>query len=584
MPSAAVDRVRDALDAADSKIRKEGNGWSAQCPAHDDRSPSLHFEEAQDGKCLIFCHAGCSLDQIASGLGIDVRELFEPEDPPAERRLIASYDYVDEHGQILYQVCRFEPKTFKQRRPDGRWGISGIRRIPYHLPQLLAGLQAGKRAVVVEGEKDVHALEALGHIATCNPGGAGKGKWKPEWTAWFKDATVAIIADRDDAGRAHAHEIYEALKNTAKAVKIFEPAVGKDIADHIAAGMPLKQLVCCSNGNGNGFRVELMTTKQVMALPDPEESQYLLGPLLYRGQRVILGGHTGHGKTTLVMRMTAAAVFGKRFLEWAGKGGLRALVVDVEQGTKTIKRQIREAGLQDEDRVSYWRVPDGLALDRDESQALALERKLDEERFDIVVADPLYKLGMGNPNNMRDADHLMRRFDNWRTRFGFCLILPMHPRKPQDDTAFSAHDLFGSAAWQWGAEVILGIERVADSEVSLLHWWKDREGELPPINTRWRLLFDRESTEGFHRIPDQPKPKKFMLTDFIMEMLHAHGEVTREAIRSELWKQRKQMPMGRIDKALADLLSFGVIHNEARLLKDRIYYLQPTLPDLKVVS
>lgn len=55
-------------------------------------------------------------------------------------RIIKTYDYVDETGALLYQVCRLEPKSFRQRRPDGAdgwiWKLGDVRRVLYRLPGL----------------------------------------------------------------------------------------------------------------------------------------------------------------------------------------------------------------------------------------------------------------------------------------------------------------------------------------------------------------------------------------------------------------------------------------------------------------
>jgi hypothetical protein len=108
------------------------------------------------------------------------------------RRIVEAYDYRDERGALLFQVVRFEPKDFRQRRPDGKggwtWSVKGIRPVPYRLPELLA-VPADALVFIVEGEKDANNLAELGLIATCNAGGAakrgkdgkpGKSKWRPE--------------------------------------------------------------------------------------------------------------------------------------------------------------------------------------------------------------------------------------------------------------------------------------------------------------------------------------------------------------------------------------------------------------------
>ncbi len=67
-----------------------------------------------------------------------------------QRKIVAEYDYVDEGGKTLFQVVRFDPKDFRQRRRDPTakdgwvWSVRGVRPVPYRLPELLeaAGLLA----------------------------------------------------------------------------------------------------------------------------------------------------------------------------------------------------------------------------------------------------------------------------------------------------------------------------------------------------------------------------------------------------------------------------------------------------------
>jgi Bifunctional DNA primase/polymerase, N-terminal/AAA domain/Primase C terminal 1 (PriCT-1) len=248
--------------------------------------------------------------------------------------------------------------------------------------------------------------------------------------------------------------------------------------------------------------LQIVTARAIRELPDPPRSDELLGPLLIRGQRVVLGGHTGEGKTTLGLQLVRAVVLEQDFLGWSGAGG-RALVLDAEQGLRSVKRRLREAGLHDSDLIDYVRVPDGLELNANEQHVAEVARILEAGQYALVCADPLYKLHTGDSNAEREAVDLMRRFDTWREEYGFGLVLPVHCRKPLPGTKFTIHDLFGSSAYLRGAEVVLGLQRVGDG-YSRLHWLKDRDGDLP-IGTAWGLLFDRES--GFRRDPnDGRKP------------------------------------------------------------------------------
>ena len=47
---------------------KSGSGWTARCPAHDDRVPSLSIRDADNGKVLVRCHAGCDQERVIASL------------------------------------------------------------------------------------------------------------------------------------------------------------------------------------------------------------------------------------------------------------------------------------------------------------------------------------------------------------------------------------------------------------------------------------------------------------------------------------------------------------------------------------
>ena len=238
---------RDTLAARDCKPTGNGATLAARCPAHEDSRASLSVKEAGDGKLLVHCHAGCEPEAICAALGVKLADLFngKPHRNGGKRTPVACYDYTSESGQLLFQVCRFEPKDFRQRRPDATqpsgwtWKTAGVRRVLYRLPETLTGVQRGEVIHLAEGEKDVAALVQAGFAATCNPGGGGK--WRPEYTATLKGAAVVIVADKDKTGRDHAADVAAKLQGVAASVKVIElPDTGgepvKDAADFFAAG------------------------------------------------------------------------------------------------------------------------------------------------------------------------------------------------------------------------------------------------------------------------------------------------------------------------------------------------------------
>jgi len=145
-------------------------------------------------------------------------ERQEPQPERAKGRITATYDYVDETGKLLYQVVRFQPKRFAQRRPDGKggwvWGLKGVRRVVYRLPNVVKAEQV----FIVEGEKDADALGRLGLVATTCPMGAGK--WRAEYSGALQGKRVIILPDNDAPGQEHASQVAASLQGVAASVKV----------------------------------------------------------------------------------------------------------------------------------------------------------------------------------------------------------------------------------------------------------------------------------------------------------------------------------------------------------------------------
>lgn len=70
------EKLLAALETQSCRPKRRGNTGSAHCPAHDDRTPSLKLTEGDDGKALVFCHAGCPTEAVVTALGLEMRDLF----------------------------------------------------------------------------------------------------------------------------------------------------------------------------------------------------------------------------------------------------------------------------------------------------------------------------------------------------------------------------------------------------------------------------------------------------------------------------------------------------------------------------
>jgi 5S rRNA maturation endonuclease (ribonuclease M5) len=225
-----------------------GGAIRAACPAcraaGSDKSGN-HLLIQADGKfgCAIHADDHEHRREIFKLAGSRLAPNGEAMGHQGARRIEAVYDYTDESGKDLYQTVRYVPKSFRQRRPDGKggwiWNLEGVRRVPFHLPALIEAVRENRQIYLCEGERDVLAVEKAGLAATTNPMGAGK--WRADYNQFFKGAEVIIIADKDKPGRDHAAAVAQALLGTANTVKIIEcpDANGKpvkDAADFFAAG------------------------------------------------------------------------------------------------------------------------------------------------------------------------------------------------------------------------------------------------------------------------------------------------------------------------------------------------------------
>ncbi len=261
---ALKERISCADVLKEHAIQWNGKKISCPLPGHEDKDPS--FGLCHDDRGFV-CY-GCGRKGDVIGLqslldggdkGKAIRTLaklagMKPEQRPKKRRhgqVEDVYNYTDATGKLLYQVVRYEPKDFRQRRRDPKnadawlWNLRGVSRVLYRLPDVYEAALMGDDVFLAEGEKDCDALASLGLCATCNPGGATK--WKQGFTEPLIGANVIILPDRDGTGRQHAALVAGALKDKAESVRVVElpDRAGhnvKDPADWIAAGGTAEEL------------------------------------------------------------------------------------------------------------------------------------------------------------------------------------------------------------------------------------------------------------------------------------------------------------------------------------------------------
>lgn len=241
-------------------VKPSKNGYEALCPAHDDKNPSLSINKGEDERILLHCFAGCTTEDIVAAAGLTMSDLFPSngndnlEEGEIERipdEIQCTYPYHDENGNLLYEAVRYQPKTFKVRKPNENntgytWSLNGTRRVLYNLPSIIKAKEAGVPVFVVEGEKDADNLHTfIGAEACVTTSLFGAGKWLPEYTDALQGCDVVIFPDNDSPGISHAQGIIKALHGVAKSIKyVMLPGLPEkgDVSDWIEQGHSKEEL------------------------------------------------------------------------------------------------------------------------------------------------------------------------------------------------------------------------------------------------------------------------------------------------------------------------------------------------------
>lgn len=366
-PSTPIERLLSKLKG----VKSAGSDrWMALCPAHDDKQSSLSVRIGNDQRAVMYCHAGCSVPTIIAAIGLSMGDLFLGARPPLEvsssvrtapaqgvtarPKLVKSYDYVDADGELLFQACRFEPKTFRQRHrgADGAWvwNLEGVTPVLYRLPQLLEAVSLERRVFIVEGEKDADALSELGYPSTTNPMGAGK--WRETYSDHLAGADVVIFPDNDDAGRSHAEQVAASLFNRKATVKIVAlpglPDKG-DVSDWLSSGDwdALEEIIGKTprwspdrfNTLRTRWRLDEVWENTEMMQPPPPVVPYLA----WSARSTLLAAREKSGKSTLTGFMAAQVSRGGDFLgEPCARG--HVLIIGLEEFIGDTARRLREFG------------------------------------------------------------------------------------------------------------------------------------------------------------------------------------------------------------------------------------------------
>jgi len=366
----------------------------------------------------------------------------------------AIYDYVDEEGQPLFRVLRFEnPKRFTQQRFDqGSWvpGLEGTRRIPWNLPNVLRAIREGATVHLCEGEKDAGRLQLelanagrADEVATTTPGGARS--WRAEYARYFAGAQVVIHPDRDDEGQRYLREAAASLRAGAASIRVLQPRAGKDVSDHLDAGhgladfdeVPIEQA-----SPAHALTVALVnSTIGEMLCSAPPERAWVLPGLIPRGVAGIVAAQGGAGKSHMSIALAVELALGEGgwFGDFAVREPAGTIIVSAEDDRSELHRRLVAAieargDLDTEQRKSLARrvrlvdvTGTRVRVDMTEL-ADGLARLVDEvEDCKLIILDPLSRLlpEGAELNSQEAAGEIHNAIDVIVRRTG-CAVLVLH--------------------------------------------------------------------------------------------------------------------------------------------------------------
>lgn len=233
-------------------------------------------------------------------------------------QIIATYDYVDETGTVIYQNCRTKPKDFFHRRPDGNGGwtndLNGIDRLLFHLSELLESTTQDF-VWIVEGEKDVLTLEAAAFTATTS---GSSSSWKPEFAAHFKSRLVYISPDNDMPGKRYADTVAKSLHGVAREIRMIElPHLGdgEDISDWLPRHSveELHKIVDATKPYEPPTSEPYQPVIVKLSDIDVKPIRWLWRDRIPHSATTALAGPPGLGKTTLSFDISARVSAGRPF-------------------------------------------------------------------------------------------------------------------------------------------------------------------------------------------------------------------------------------------------------------------------------
>jgi len=575
----------DAFAIRLKNAKRVANGYKALCPAHEDRNASLSVSQGDEGKLLVNCFAGCSTDEILAAIGLEMKDLFPDSEtfsfvrsvanaPPTSRlngngstaatpkaantpkAIEAIYEYRDESGVLLYENVRYRPKSFRQRRPDGKGGyiydLERVERVPYRLPEMLAALSCGIDEVwLVEGEKDADSLRLLGLTATSFK------NWTPSHNQYIKDAHAVLFRDHDKPGIKQANDAARIIAKVAKSVKVIDlfdddPVAekhGKDVSDWIEARQAegLNDETIAENlsaivqnvDHWRPFGLRLgYTFGELQKLELEPRDEIIRG--LARQEIGLINAVTNIGKTTLIRNLALSLIAGRVFAPLTVNAQKRRVAIIDSEDTLIVLRSDLNKMFSAFSDVEKNLVNERLLLICDAAMAdeeltinkqehfAALVARLAAFRPDIIFVDTISKcFVIHNENDNSEVKERVMKPLKRLAKLTNAVVLATHhigkSKLEEGATREGSHRGRGASSFADQGRVILNLERDSASGSVILSCPKLKGNSFAD-----QILRLDPDTRWFERIGENRTQTNY---EFVIEMF-ADGRIytTAEAV------------------------------------------------------
>ncbi|MBF6358376.1 AAA family ATPase [Nocardia higoensis] len=387
----------------------------------------------------MFCH-NADTDEVRESLGLSKADLF---DSPR-----TTYTYPD--GRIVTRSYPKGERKFSQSGNKGGTALFGSDMLP---------ADTTTTVYVVEGEKDVLAARAVGVAAVTQNGGAANPPSKADWSP-LSGRPVVVVADKDGPGRGRADKTVQHLRRIAASVTLAEVKDGKDLADHIAAGHGLADLVVIGQA-APPRRLKITRGSEVQT----KRVRWVDQDWIPAGSLVLLAGREGLGKSTIAASKCAQITRGTLEGEWYGTPRNVIYLHTEDARDFTVVPRLRAAGA-DLDRVLFIDV----VSEYSETGALVLPDDIGELERVVVAEDVAFIVldaatsAMSSDLSGKD-DRQVRQFLEPLSQMAArrdCVVLGLcHFGKR--DGADTGKLILGSIAWSQVARSVLSVAKDEDS-------------------------------------------------------------------------------------------------------------------------